>query len=387
MKLAFIGTGGIATWHLDGLVELLEGAAPAAPEGFELVAVADPRQAVADVLADQARDRLGTRPTVYTDYREVIERESLDAASVLVPHHLHWSIARDCLDAGLHLQLQKPIALTIAEGHRIIEHAASRQRSIVVSEPSILGRETRAIITALRDGALVGPPTFLMDHAVTTLKGGFFANTPWRHLKGMAGAGWFVDHGVHRANWFLEVFGSVASVQGVAAMLEPVRGDVEHGTFDVDTEDCAMAILRFAGGVLGSWLVASAGHGAAHNLVRVYGPAEVADVDAGFVQRDEGPPVGLYQAIEPFLDEHVPRHPIAHSFAELADLASNGVQPIGSAGRALEALAIVYACLEAAGRDTAVAVADVLSGAAHTYEDSIVAARSRLASHNPARLS
>ena len=57
---------------------------------------------------------------------------------------LHWPIARDCLEAGLHLQVQKPIAITIADGRRIIDTAREKGRALVVSEPSVLGRGTRA---------------------------------------------------------------------------------------------------------------------------------------------------------------------------------------------------------------------------------------------------
>jgi hypothetical protein len=84
-----------------------------------------------------------------------------------VSHNLHWQIARDCLDAGLHLQVQKPIALTIAERRRII-YAREKGRAMVVSEPSVLGRRTRAILTALGNESLVGTPTIAELHALIT---------------------------------------------------------------------------------------------------------------------------------------------------------------------------------------------------------------------------
>src|SRR5262249_35680444 len=177
---------------------------------YELVALADPRPEAREALAAEAELSLGRRPSVYTDYRQMLESEALNVAALLVPHNLHWQIARDCLDAGLHLQVQKPISLTIAEGRRIIEYARDKGRALVVSEPAVLGRRTRAFLAALVGGNLVGTPTMLLDYAVTLLHGGFFAGTPWRHLKGMAGAGWFLDHGVHRAHWFLEALGPVA---------------------------------------------------------------------------------------------------------------------------------------------------------------------------------
>src|SRR5436309_13259308 len=115
--------------------------------------------------------------------------------------------------------MQKPIAITIDDGRRSIDYAREKGRALAVSEPSVLGRGTRAGIAALR-GGVVGDPTMLLDYAVCTLNGGFFMGTPWRHLKGMAGAGWFLDHGVHRTHWFLEALGPVTEAFGTARTFE-----------------------------------------------------------------------------------------------------------------------------------------------------------------------
>jgi predicted dehydrogenase len=395
-KIAFIGTGQISHWHLAGLVGLAQHAAETGSGAakqelpFDLVAVADPREEAREALAVAADEKLGRRPVQYADYREMLDREPLEAAALLVPHHLHWAIARDCLDAGLHLQVQKPIAITIAEGRRIIDYAHEKQRKMVVSEPSVLGRGTRATLAAIRDSALVGTPTMLLDYAVTTLGGGFFMGTPWRHLKGMAGAGWFLDHGVHRTHWFLEALGPIDEAFGLAHTFEPERRDERHGTFRVDTEDCAMTCLRFAAGALGHFLVASAGRGAGFGAVRLYGTDGVVDFHGGSVRRDGEPAENarpLAEVTAPYADERIPADAMAHSFAELHALITDGMPPISSGERALEALAVIYACLEAATTGKSARVADVLSGAAHAYEDTIEAARAEVVGLPPEQVS
>ena len=385
LQIAFIGTGQIAGWHLSGLSELnrqTDGEPP-----YRLAALADPRPEARERLAREAEKQTGQRPAVYADYREMLTRERLDAASLLVPHHLHWDIARDCLDAGLHLQVQKPIAITIGDGRRIIDYSRAKNRALVVSEPSVLGRGTRAFFSALRAGALVGSPTFLLDYAVTTLGGGFFMGTPWRHLKGLAGAGWFLDHGVHRTHWFLEALGPVVEAFGMAKTFEPERHDETHGTFSVDTEDCAMTALRFAGGVLGHFLVASGGQGTGWGGVRLYGTDGVADLSGGTAQRNGQAAERLDALTVPYQDASIPTDAMAHSFNELHALATAGKAPICSGERALEALAVIYACLESSMTGRAVAVADILSGAAHEYEDTIEAARPLWSTIAPASVS
>jgi UDP-N-acetyl-2-amino-2-deoxyglucuronate dehydrogenase len=390
LKLAFIGTGQIAGWHLNGIAALNEHNRrndPNAETLFELVALCDPRPEACASLAQAAEEKLGRRPTVFNDYQRLLEKESLDAAALLVPHHLHWPIAKDCMDAGLHLQVQKPIAITIGDGRHIIDYARGKNKAMVVSEPSVLGRGTRALIAALRDGALIGAPTMLLDYAVTTLGGGFFMGTPWRHLKGLAGAGWFLDHGVHRTHWFLEALGSVESAFAFAHTFEPQRRDEKHGAFDVDTEDCAMAALRFQNGALGHFLVASAGQGAGFGGVRLYGTEGMVDLSGGTAQKQGGAVQKLDELTAPYRDENLPGDAMAHSFLELHQLITQGAPPISTGERALEALAVIYACLEASMTHQSVRVSDVLSGASHDYEDTIEEARPQWADALPSQVS
>ena len=69
----------------------------------------------------------------------------------------------------------------------------------------------------------------------------------------------------------------------------------------------------------------------------------------------------------------------AHSFLELTQLMNDPkASVISTAARALEAEAIVYASLESAHIGQPVAVADVLSGKRHAYEDTVWAAKDAL---------
>jgi UDP-N-acetylglucosamine 3-dehydrogenase len=59
----------------------------------------------------------------YTDFREMIENESLDAVSVAVPTTMHQEVALYCLNSGLNLLLEKPIAATLEEAANISRSA------------------------------------------------------------------------------------------------------------------------------------------------------------------------------------------------------------------------------------------------------------------------
>jgi predicted dehydrogenase len=121
-RIAVIGTGWWSTYaHIPALKDHPE---------VELVALADIRP---DVLA-KAAEYYEVEKT-YTDYRELLENESLDGVIVAVWHAAHYEVARACLEQGLHMVLEKPMVLQATDGRSLIELARERNLEIVMSYP------------------------------------------------------------------------------------------------------------------------------------------------------------------------------------------------------------------------------------------------------------
>jgi predicted dehydrogenase len=372
-KLAFVGLGRISEEHLRGVRALN---AKSGDHTLSVSAVVDPypdraAQWVARNFADQPA---GQRPAILRDYHQLLEpAHRPDLVSILLPHHLHLEVGRVFLDAGIAVQMQKPLGLAIRDARELIEISGRSGTPMTVSEPSVLGRPTRLVLDWLRSARQIGAPTFMIDQAVIDLRGGFFM-TPWRHLKGMAGAGWFIDHGVHRNHWMLEAFGPCDSVFAQTRQIEPTRQDQHWGKVDVDTEDLAAAVLRFKSGVIVQWTVMSGGRGQSHRHVQVWGAAGSFHGDKCQLSgKDQPEALALDQAA---VAPTVPDDPFAHSYQELlARMAGDPAPMIGDPQRALMAEAIVYACLESAHTGRPVAVDDIMSGRAEQYEQTVWAAR------------
>ncbi len=117
IRAAVVGVGAIGQHHARVYNEL---------EGVELVAVADP---------DEARRQKAARrfkvPT-YASHAELFAAERLDVASVTVPTVLHHSVALCGLEHGVHLLVEKPIAVTLEEADDLIEQAAARGLTLSV---------------------------------------------------------------------------------------------------------------------------------------------------------------------------------------------------------------------------------------------------------------
>jgi predicted dehydrogenase len=108
-KVGIVGGGIFGQWHLKAFTQLQN-------EGkVELVALAD--------LKEDARSRVAREYGIktYADYREMIEKEKLDAISVVTPDVMHAEIALAALEMGCHVLCEKPMATTMEHCRKILE--------------------------------------------------------------------------------------------------------------------------------------------------------------------------------------------------------------------------------------------------------------------------
>ncbi len=108
VNVAVIGTGNMGRNHARVYFEL---------EDAALVAISDINEEEGKVVAEEFGCNL------YSDYKEMIEREDIDAISIAVPTRLHKKVALDCINKGVHILIEKPIADTIEGAEEIIEAA------------------------------------------------------------------------------------------------------------------------------------------------------------------------------------------------------------------------------------------------------------------------
>jgi len=104
-------------------------------EGAELVAVVDPDAARAEAVAKPHHVKS------FSQYQEIFPLA--DAAVIAAPTDRHHEIAAACLDAGLHVLVEKPIARTLAEADELVELAAKKD---VVLEVGHVERYNRAML-------------------------------------------------------------------------------------------------------------------------------------------------------------------------------------------------------------------------------------------------
>lgn len=118
MKLAVIGAGHMGRFHAEKFSRL---------PGVELAALVD---------------RDAARATV-SDYRTVIGK--IDAAVVAVPTDLHHEVARACLERGVHVLVEKPLAATLAEADDLVDLAGKKNLVLQVGHVQRYSSAFRAL--------------------------------------------------------------------------------------------------------------------------------------------------------------------------------------------------------------------------------------------------
>jgi len=80
----------------------------------------------------QVQEKLGIAEA-YTDWREMLDRVQLDGVVVSTPHHLHAAPTLAALERGLHVLVEKPMALTSRDAQMMVEAAQQAQRVLIVT--------------------------------------------------------------------------------------------------------------------------------------------------------------------------------------------------------------------------------------------------------------
>ena len=399
VRLGIVGCGRILPAHLRGIAVAQAAGLPS----FRITALCARR--IEDALAFRSpddgvpprspasaneRDPLGAPhryvadlqtelPDVFDDWRVMLDAGVVDAVLVLASVSVHHQVALAALDAGKHVLIEKPLAITVRAGKAIADAATRNGLVAGVAENVRYAPRTRALRTAL-DTGLIGRPQLWLSGGV----GGEWApdrvvaHTPWRHRKLEAGGGPAIDHGVHLMHQLRYLLGPVRKISALTAKLEPYRVDDQFGRVANEVEDVFTAQLEFDSGAVGTVFSGWAGRGAASMLdagPTIYGSSGCIKGDR--VIHDDGSAEPVEDLLTKSTTQSAAFFPngVRDAFAlELADFAgaiTSGSRLETSAGEGVLDLAMAYAILESAHAGAPVSVDDVRSGVVAGYQAEI----------------
>jgi UDP-N-acetylglucosamine 3-dehydrogenase len=219
-RLAVIGLGTMGRNHLRILSDM---------DSADLVSVCDASPEVAAVVAQ----KYGV--VAYTSWREMLDRETLDAVIVAAPTRHHFEIGLAAVKQQLHVLMEKPIASTVDEARELVAAAAGRCATLTVGHIERFNPAVRELRRHLSQGEL---GRVFKIHA---RRCGPFPDR-------IRDVGVVIDLATHDLDIFVYLLGS-----------EPVRMFAETARrIHTDHEDLLNALLRFPDGTVGvldvNWL-------------------------------------------------------------------------------------------------------------------------------------
>ncbi len=224
LKVGIIGLGGIARAHCDAIATL---------DNVEIVAVAD--------LFEEKRRQYMEKydiPRGYVSHTELLADSEVEAVAVVLGHQLHHRLTVDACDAGKHVLVEKPMALSLAQCDEMIEAAARNNVKLMV------GYTQHFYATSLKakeilDSGELGP---LITAVCYMSKNWGFAGRRPQYRSRYHGGGMWMTNGVHvvdRLTWMMaSQAASVSAVIGTRAHYQAA-------------DDSATAMIRYKNGLAG----------------------------------------------------------------------------------------------------------------------------------------
>jgi UDP-N-acetyl-2-amino-2-deoxyglucuronate dehydrogenase len=231
MRIAIIGCGAIAEKHVAAIAELGGGA--------EIAALCDISEERLRVFAFRAGIPRFPGATLHTDIDDMLTRPELDLVVVATSSDSHARIALRSLEAGKHVLVEKPLALSMGEARELIRLARAKKLELAVSFQARYSPRIAAMKAAVEEGRFGE-----IGHGAVAMRWNrdmaYYRSGPWRE-DWSKGGGLFINQCIHYVDLLIWLLGPLQSVYALAGI---------HGQF-IGVENVGAALLRFKSGAVG----------------------------------------------------------------------------------------------------------------------------------------
>lgn len=244
IRIGVIGAGGIAnSVHMPSLSEIPE---------CEVVAICDLHGDKARALAE----KYGVKST-YTVYHEMLAKEEMDAVYVLVNPDCTFRVADDCMKAGFHVMIEKPLGIDSYQAHSLARTAKATDRIAAVA---MNRRQIPLVQEVMRRLRAVTP--------ITQIDGRFMKYSDIAECWNYASA------------YNCDIIHAIDLVRYIAGA-EPKHAATVVGRFDSPVDNAWSSVMEFENGIVGT-LRANYQSAARIHDFEIHGPNACAFINIGF---------------------------------------------------------------------------------------------------------
>ena len=228
MKYVLIGCGRISPNHI----------AAAKSSGLEIAGLCDQNP---DMMKDKALAFHLENVHQYTDYHEMLEKEKPELAAVATESGRHAAIALDCIKAGCHLIIEKPIALSLADADAVIHAARERGVRVCASHQNRFNKSVQKIREAVENKRF-GRMFYGTAHIRWCRDREYYSRAAWRGTWEQDG-GALMNQCIHNIDLLRWMMGDEAEeVIGITDRLNHPY---------IEAEDLGIALVKFKNGSYG----------------------------------------------------------------------------------------------------------------------------------------
>lgn len=270
IRLAIIGTGSMANAHADAFSKI---------EGCEVVTCSD----IVPGRAREFADRHAI-PTAYEDTNEMLDKEKLDAVTVVASDDAHMQCSLMAIQRGLHTMCEKPLATSLAEAREMAD--AARKAGVLTAvnfsyRNSGATQKAAEIIASGAIGRIIHVEGAYLQSWISSKYWGDWHTKEaflWRMSTKRGSLGVLGDIGVHLYDLVTFVAGDISEI---ACDLRTFEKDVSAvGEYVLDANESMVANVRFAAGGIGTLHTSRWATGHANTVaMSVYGDKGAIDLN------------------------------------------------------------------------------------------------------------
>jgi len=230
MKYALIGCGRISTNHVKAVLN----------NELEFVAACDINpEHITNVLAKHGLENEKAIKH-YTDYKKMIEENDIDLISIATESGLHAEIAIYCIDHGINIIIEKPMAMNMKDANEIIRLSEEKKVKVAACHQNRFNVAVQEMRKALEDGRF-GKLSHGSIHVRWNRNEGYYTQAPWRGTWAQDG-GCLMNQCIHGIDLLRWTFGDE---------VEEVYGQTRQQFHNyLEAEDVGMAVVKFKNGAI-----------------------------------------------------------------------------------------------------------------------------------------
>ena len=254
MRFGILGCGVIGPHHAKAIAGL---------EEAELVVVADE-------VPERARNLAEEYGCDWTESASgLLTSPEVDAVCVCTPSGMHAEAGVAALEAGKHVVIEKPLDVTLGAADRLLAVQRATGGKVAVISQHRFDAATLAVKEAM-DGGRFGRATSGSAEVRWWRSQSYYDSGGWRGTWALDGGGVLINQAIHSVDLLQWLMGPVVEVAAYTELLA-------HR--DIEVEDTAVAILRFAGGAIGTILATTAAYPGLTARIVVHGDRGSAVID------------------------------------------------------------------------------------------------------------